>query len=235
LYYSPSSCITDSPEGNYTSYENKTIELVKEIDLISTLQMVLEFKATWTLEKDYDYVQLSISSDNGATWTPLSGQYTHQGRAGQVLGQPLYDGTMKQWIHEIISLKPYMGKKVKFRFLLKADAAIEMDGYYFDDFTVSMLFDPTAVPETDQKSPIIGIPYPNPADRSFEVSYNLPGTALNGYITITSLTGITVLKNRLPGQSGLVRPDISLLPPGIYFIRISSDGYQSIVRKIIVR
>jgi hypothetical protein len=234
-YYSPSSCITDSPSGNYASYANKTIELVDEIELISTIQMVLEFRATWALEKGYDFVQLSISTDNGTTWTPLSGQYTHKGTANQALDQPVYDGTMKQWTHEIISLKPYMGKRVKFRFRLKADPATEMDGYYFDDFIISMLFDPTAVSETDQRKSIIGIPYPNPADQSFGVSYNLPGTTSNNFITITSVTGTILLKNRLPGQAGIVNPDISFLPPGVYFIRISSDGYQSAVRKIVVR
>jgi hypothetical protein len=234
-YYSPSSCMTDSPFGNYLPNANKTTTLINEIDLNNTILMVLEFRAKWALEKDYDYVQLSISKDNGTTWTPLTGKYTHPGTSNQSYGLPVYDGKKNQWMHEVISLNTYMGNKVKFRFRLKADAATELDGYYFDDFNISMLLDPTPADKFDEKTSVIGSPYPNPADETFELSYHLPEATSDAILHITSVTGVEVFSIKLSQQAGIIKPDISLLPPGIYFLNITSKGLKTQVKKLVVR
>ncbi len=235
-YYSPSSSMTDSPSGNYTGNTTTYTTLKNEINLNNTLLMVLQFRAKWALEKGYDFVQVSITNDNGATWTPLTGKYTNPGTAyQQALGQPVYDGIQKKWMREIISLNPYMGQKVKLRFKFKSDVGTELDGFYFDDFNISMLLDPTSVVQTDPESEILGVPYPNPAFGSFAVSYNLPGIVSAAFLTITSVTGVEVTSYPLSGPKGIARPDISFLPSGIYFLRINSGDANSQVRKLIVR
>jgi hypothetical protein len=187
------------------------------------------------LEKDYDYVQISISKNNGATWIPLDGKYTNPGSLNQAYNQPLYDGIATTWVREAISLNEYMGQKVKFRFRLKADQGTEFDGYYFDDFNISMLLDPTSTPEIHSKGVYLGIPYPNPADDKFEVSYSLPSSPTQSELVLTTPAGITVSRTRLSLQSGNAEINTRLLNPGVYFISIKSAQSQSPVRKVVVK
>ena len=233
-YYSPSSSLTDSPMGNYAANANKITTLVNEITLNTSLLMVLQFRAKWALEKDYDYVQVSISTNNGTTWIPLQGKYTHPGTAYQASGQPVYDGTESEWVREAISLNSYVGKKIKIRFRLKADQGTEMDGYYLDDFNISMLLDPTAVDSDKMSSAILGFPYPNPAHDRSEISYVLPQGSSKSELLVHTPTGIVVSRTMLNQRSGNAGIDTGKLASGVYFISVLSSGVQSPVRKLIV-
>jgi hypothetical protein len=233
-YYSPSSSITDSPMGNYAANANKITTLVNEITLNTSLLMVLQFRAKWALEKDYDYVQVSISTNNGTTWIPLQGKYTHPGTAYQASGQPVYDGTESEWVRETISLNSYMGKKIKIRFRLKADQGTEMDGYYLDNFNISMLLDPTAVDSDKMSSAILGFPYPNPAHDRSEICYVLPQGSSKAELLVHTPTGIVVSRTMLNQRSGNAGIDTGKLARGVYFVSVLSRGVQSPVRKLIV-
>lgn len=233
-YYSPTACMTDSPLGNYQPYANKTTTLVNEININNTLLTVLEFRAKWAIEKGYDYVQLSISNDNGTTWQPLAGRYTHPGSTSQAYGQPVYDGKTSKWLREAISLNPYMGNNVKFRFKLVADGGVELDGFYFDDFNIYTLLDPTPVEKPGALTPVTGIPFPNPARGTFELSYNLPLPVSEAWLTITSATGKEVSRTHIPNPSGTIKPDIQFLAPGVYFISVVTERAKSQVQKLIV-
>jgi len=234
-FYSPSSSMSDSPYSNYSASDNKSIVLTNEVELPQVLIMVLQFRAKWELEKDYDFVQLSISDNNGAIWMPLKGNYTHPGSVNQAYNQPLYDGIAKKWVRETISLGEYMGQKVKFRFRLKADQGVEFDGYYFDDFNISMLLDPTVIPEASPAGFYLGNPFPNPADKSFEIRYSLPSSLPNAELVLTSPSGATVWRTQLNQQNGNAEIITKNLAPGLYFMRIISPQFQSQVRKVIVK
>ena len=233
-YYSPFSSMTDSPLGNYTTFTTKTITLINDIELSNTLLVALQFRAKWFLEKDYDYVQVSISDDSGITWTALQGKHTHPGTTFQAFGEPVYDGQESDWVHEAISLKDYMGKKIKIRFRLKADGGTQMDGFYFDDFNISMLLDPTSSGETDLNRSMLGIPFPNPATSGFQVNYLLPANSSKAVLSITTMSGNPILTQELNKQEGLAKIDVSNIPAGMYLLRITSNGIQSPVRKLIV-
>jgi hypothetical protein len=234
-YYSPATSMADSPYSNYSANDNKSTILTAEIPLPNVLKLVLQFHAKWNLEAGYDFVQLSISQNNGSTWTPLQGKFTHPGSVNQAFGQPVYDGKMSNWITEAISLDTYMGKNVKFKFRLKADQGVEFDGYFFDDFNISMLLDPTGTHPVISKEAFLGNPYPNPADGQFEVSYSLPHSTPNAELLLTNTTGVVISQTKLADQTGNVSVDVSKLAPGIYFISIRSVGFQSAVRKLVIR
>ncbi|MFZ4549948.1 MAG: T9SS type A sorting domain-containing protein, partial [Bacteroidales bacterium] len=234
-YFSPNSSMTDSPFGNYAANANKTITLKNGIDLNNTLLMVLQFRAKWALEADYDYVQVSISTDNGASWVPLQGNYTNPASIYQPAGQPLYDGTESDWVREAISLNDYMGQKIKLRFQLKADMGTEMDGFYFDDVKISMILDPTSINETEACSGFIGMPFPNPATGSFEIEYKLPENIRDATLQITTVTGTAVLNTQLSTINNTALIDIGSLASGIYFVSIVSEKFNTAVRRLIVK
>jgi carboxypeptidase T len=234
-YFSPPASMTDSPSGNYLPNADKPVTLINGISLSNTLLMVLQFRAKWALEKDFDYVQVCITDDNGITWTPLQGVYTHPGTINQAAGQPVYDGKQGDWVRESISLNAYMGKTIKFRFRLRSDPGLQLDGFYFDDFNISMVLDPTSTGENNLKTDILGIPYPNPASTSFEVSYDLPKPGSDTHLIVSNVAGTEVNTIRLYQQKGIASIDISNLAAGIYFIRIESGDFQSEVRKLLVK
>ena len=62
-YYSPSSSITDSPNGNYSHNINKSITLTSGVDLNNAVAATLSFYGKWEIEAGYDYVQLEISTN----------------------------------------------------------------------------------------------------------------------------------------------------------------------------
>jgi len=235
-YFSPPSSMTDSPSGNYASGSTKTITMAEEVYLPDELMAIVEFRAKWTLEDDFDYVQLSISTNDGASWTPLNGKFTNPGSEYQIQGSPLYDGKKGDWVRENISLNDYMGENIKLRFRLKTDSNTEFDGFYFDDFIIFTLLDLTSIAEHENEKTFLGNPFPNPADKSFKISYSLPQQSLkNTELTITSPTGTIVSRNRLISESGNIDINVSNLSPGIYFVSLKAAGIQSPVRKLVVR
>ncbi|MCF6365708.1 MAG: immune inhibitor A [Bacteroidales bacterium] len=136
-YHSASNSITDSEGGNYTNNVSSAITLTNEIDLTGIENPHLTFWAKWNIESDWDYVQFSISTNNGSTWTPVTTNNTNPGEGSfQPSGEPVYDGA-SVWVQEMLDLSSYVNQSVKFRFELHSDVSVTDDGFYFDDFTVS--------------------------------------------------------------------------------------------------
>ncbi|MFM8963521.1 MAG: PKD domain-containing protein, partial [Sphingomonadales bacterium] len=131
---------TDTPTGNYVNNANTTYTYVPTIDLSNATAAKLTFWAKWDIEADYDYVQLQVSTDNGATWVGQCGLYTVPGTTGngsvQPNNQPVWEGVQSTWVQEEIQLSDYLGQVIKVRFQLKSDAATRKDGFYFDDFSI---------------------------------------------------------------------------------------------------
>jgi carboxypeptidase T len=233
-YFSPPTCMTDSPLGNYGTNANRSISLINSIPVNPALLTVLEFRARWALENDYDYVQLKISDNNGSTWTPMAGRFTNPGSSNQLAGQPLYDGVMSDWKHEAISLNAYQDKNIKLRFTLVSDAGTEMDGYYFDDITISYLLDPTDVNDLNPSPTWLGIPYPNPSNDQVRISYSLPALASSPALRIYNTIGKEMLSLPLQQQKGLAEFSVGNWPSGIYYVRLDLPGIPSTVRKLVV-
>ena len=140
-YVSAPSSFTDSPSGNYSANTNAILTYKNNIRLLNALHAFLEFDTQWDIEGGYDFGQVQISIDNGLTWSPLNGQYTRITEGGlysiQPKGQPIYDGTQTDWVHEIMDLSDYLGKPLNLKFLLKSDEYYFYDGWYIDNIKVS--------------------------------------------------------------------------------------------------
>ena len=131
---------TDTPTGNYVNNANTTYTYAPTIDLSNAVAAKLNFWAKWDIEADYDYVQLQVSTDNGATWVGQCGLYTVAGNSAngsvQPNNQPVWEGVQSTWVQEEIQLSDYLGQVIKVRFQLRSDGGTRKDGFYFDDFSI---------------------------------------------------------------------------------------------------
>lgn len=136
-FYSSPASYTDSKDGNYVNSATVTMTLTNPIDLSGLTNPRLTYWTKFDIEDNWDYGQVRISTNNGTTWVPLTGQYTNPGTGTfQPNGQPLYDGVQSNWVREDISLTGYTTSQVKFQFQLRTDGSLTRDGWYVDDIAV---------------------------------------------------------------------------------------------------
>ena len=234
-YHSPVSSITDSPFGNYNSNESNPITLDTTISLANTPMAFLKFWTKWDIEAGYDYVQVFAKNVNGGTWIPLSGKYTKTGNSNQADGEPLYDGTMNDWVREEISLNDFVGDTIGLRFKLNSDTYVEGDGFYFDDLTVSVISTTTGIVLHPSANRIyVSKAYPNPATNQIAVAYNFNGISKIADYQLISVSGSRISGGAIVGNNGTLRLKVNNLMPGIYFLELSAGG-QKMVRKIVVQ
>jgi len=136
-YHTSPNSYTDSKTGNYLANATVTMTLTNPIDLSTYSNPRLSFWTKYELESNWDYGQVEVSTNNGSTWMPLSGNYTEPGQGTfQPNGEPLYDGTRSAWVNEEMNLSNFTSANVKLKFELKSDGSIQKDGWYVDDIGV---------------------------------------------------------------------------------------------------
>lgn len=225
-FYSSPSCITESPTTNYGSLANKNIT-TSLITIPSTaLFAQLRFYAKWEIEDGYDYAQVQLSIDNGATFFPLCGKYTNAGSADQAEGEPLYDAVQNSWVKEEINLNDYIGQDVVVKFIFKTDLGGNYDGIYIDDLVLEII-DPFSVNEyaLNQYLQV----YPVPANNTVTISST--SVDLMNYKLI-SQTGQIIETGKI--NNGANSLDVSKLEGGFYFLQISNQKEQTGFYKIAI-
>ncbi len=229
---SPSTSITDSPEGFYQNNANSALTLDTVLDLTpdDLVDARLNFQARWSIERDYDYVQLEVSVDGGSSWVAQCGRHTRPGvgthRAGA--GQPLYDGSRPDWVAEEISLSDYLGEEVMIRFRLVSDVGLRREGFFLDRFQLTTLSNaPTTATGNPDLAGALSV-FPTPATDRLQLQ-----TALTNYgVRLLTLTGRPVLD---PGVvSGNRSLDVSRLPAGIYLLDLRWRG-ERLLRRVVIR
>jgi hypothetical protein len=237
-YHSAPQSITDSPGGAYPNNANRVITLNSPVELNDAVYAQLNFWARWEIEAGYDYTQILISTDNGTTWIPLSGNYTVTGTQYQAEGEPLYDGFQTTWVNEEIDITQYVGNSVKFRYKLKADNGVTEDGFYFDDFTVySVEYNPVGIHELQSRADqiVVSGPMPNPAKDFVTISYLCNPSAVNPQMIICNLSGQNVFNEKISTETDQITISLTDLQPGVYFYKIrDEEGFSSATKKIIV-
>lgn len=218
-FVSPSSSITESPSGNYPNNSSKSITLLDEVDLTDAIGANLTFYAKWEIEKNYDYVQIEVSTDNGASWIPQCGKYTNEGSSNnaQPTGEPLYDGFQTDWVLEEINLSDYIGEQVLVRFQFKSDNGVREDGFYFDDLNINIV-DEGVLSTSDVLDSQFSI-YPNPVN---DILY-ITTPSINYTVEIFNLQGQLVDTRSILSGSQII--DYSQFTKGIYLMRLTSKSY----------
>lgn len=233
-YYSPSSSITDSPGSNYNNNTNSTITLNSTTDLTNAISASISFYAKWAIETGWDYVQFEISTNNGATWEPQCGKYTHPGNADQDLNQPLYDGFQSTWVKEEIDLSDYIGQNIKVRFQIVADGGVTEDGFYFDDFKINVVYGTTGLEKLINNGSFISQNIPNPVKNSTIINYVLPQNINQATFNLRNELGQIVMIKEISNQSQKLELTSHNLPSGIYYYNINNGQFQSETKKMII-
>ncbi|RPI63401.1 MAG: T9SS C-terminal target domain-containing protein [Ignavibacteriales bacterium] len=136
-FHSSPTSFTDSKTGNYSSNATVTMSLKNAIDLSANEHPRLSFWTKFDIESGWDYGQVEVSTNNGASFVPLTGSYTTLGSGSfQPNGEPLYDGIQTSWVNEIMDLTNYNTSQVKLKFELKTDGSLVQDGWFVDDISV---------------------------------------------------------------------------------------------------
>lgn len=218
-YVSPSKSITDSPTGDYATSTNTKMTTVNNINLTTAVAAYLEYYARWEIEKNWDYAEIQVSTNNGTTFSPLCAQYTHAGNSSQDNAQPLYDGFQRKWVKERVDLSAYLGQNIKLRFNLVSDGGVEYDGFYFDDMTVQVI-DPSGIGVNEFAKNAISL-YPNPSNGIFSVNFTNTIPA-NATVAVTNILGEVVYKgNDLKTNNEI---NLSNAAKGTYLVKVQTPG-----------
>ena len=109
--------------------------LIRQLDLSGLSTATLRFWTWYEIERRYDHVYLSASTDGGRSWEVLDPEEaTHRGDYG-----PAYSGDSGGWIEEEVDLSPYAGGEVWVRFDYVTDDTINDAGFLIDDVSVPEL------------------------------------------------------------------------------------------------
>lgn len=236
-YVSPSTSFTDSPSGNYSNNAEKTYEYNQDIDLTNATAAQISFMAKWEIEANYDYCQFQVSTDGGQNWIGQCGIYTVEGTSAsgsvQPDNEPVYEGTQSNWVKEEISLSDYLGQTIRVRFILKSDAGVQKDGFYFDDFTISYDTDSTSGISTNELGFNLMM-FPNPASNKVLISTSR--VVFDGKVNVIDQKGATVLMQTPLGATNQIEINTSKLKNGVYFVSIEDkNGFSSRAKLVVLR
>lgn len=191
----------------------------------------LLYKATWEIEKSFDWAEVYASIDNGSTWTPLCGRYSAYGTDDQNLSEPVYDGFLNSWVNEEISLNDYVGNFVKIKFVFNSDQTNNFDGIFIDDIFI-LSYQNQSVDLNEINANTGHCVFPNPTDGI--VNVNLPEFIGKEIIVeIENVCGQIIYSRVLKNNGNPITIDASEIKNGSYFLRLSSDNQSFDVQKIV--
>jgi immune inhibitor A len=138
----------DAYSGSYAFWSNKGDEsdmtLTHTFDFTNTTGPIsMNFHTWYDLEKDYDYLYVTVSED-GQNWKILrTPSGTDQDPSGNSYGWGYNglsgEGKNAAWIDESVDLSDYAGKNVQVRFEYVTDAAVNGEGFLLDDISIPQI------------------------------------------------------------------------------------------------
>lgn len=234
-FHSSPASIADSPNGTYQNYENNIIQLDSTIDLTDMNIAFASFWTKWDIESGYDYVQFMVKDVISGSWVALEGQLTKPGTQYQQEGEPVYDGLNNSWSLEEVNLANFVGKQVQFRFVLVSDSYVTEDGFYFDDFAISVVSNITDLPSDKQDNAGLHLydAFPNPSRDIVNIQYYLSQDQPQAMIEIFDILGNIVFSESVVNSNRSASINIDGLTNGVYFYRLSSNYGNSNVKRFI--
>ena len=231
--------VTDSPGKYYSDNTVTTLTLIDPVALTGK-GAELRFLGRWDIETNYDVARVELST-NGTEWVSLAGRHTATGSGSgrQELSVPGYDGIRHGWVEEVMDLDAYLGEAVRLRFIFESDASVRREGIFIDDIRI-LTYDAPLTSAPVATSPVafaLEQNFPNPFNPATTISYALPLPS-RARLVVFDLIGreLAVLTDRMhEAGSYTVVFDASSLASGVYFYRLTADGYSAMRRFVVLR
>ncbi|MFF4588867.1 immune inhibitor A domain-containing protein [Streptomyces sp. NPDC001388] len=112
--------------------------LTRTVDLTGKTSASLTLDGWWDIEQDYDYLYTEVSTDGGASYTPIDGTLadgTAIPRDGS--DKPALTGTVAAYQKLTFPLDAYAGKQISLRFRYATDGGVAQKGFAADEITVT--------------------------------------------------------------------------------------------------
>lgn len=130
----------DAHSGQYMWWSNRGDEsdtrLTRAFDLSGVSRATLTYWAWYHIEDLWDYAYVMVSTDGGATWTPLATPRTTAEDPHDNAYGPGYTGHSGGWVQETVDLTPYAGQNVLVRFEYITDDTVTQPGLIVDDISI---------------------------------------------------------------------------------------------------
>jgi len=130
--------------GNRADNMDSTLTRTFDLSSLKGQHATLQFATWFDLQQDHDYAYVEVSTDNGANWTTLKGNFTTASNPGGLNWGNGYTGTSgggaaPAWVQENLDLTPYAGKKIQLRFEEVTDNALSLQGFAVDQARIPEL------------------------------------------------------------------------------------------------
>lgn len=112
--------------------------LTRSVDLTGKSAASLTLDGWWDIEQDYDYLYTEVSTDGGATYTPVDGTLadgTAIPRDGS--GKPALTGSVDAYQKLTFPLDAYAGQQISLRFRYQTDGGVALKGFTADDIKLT--------------------------------------------------------------------------------------------------
>ncbi len=219
-YHTPPASIKSSLSctENYPDGIDNSLQLNSPVNLTHSINASLEFWAKWGIEANYDYLAVFASSDGGFSWNPLCGDHTKNGSSYQLPGSPVYDGQRPDWILEHMDLSDYLGTNLLLKFDLVSDGAVDYEGFYIDDISVTTVEAPPAeIAATKGLRQNVHI-YPDPASDLLTISGLPTQDSKTREAVLYDCVGRAIKTFEVSGT--LKEIHVVQIPEGLYYLRI---------------
>ncbi|MEV5592764.1 immune inhibitor A domain-containing protein [Streptomyces sp. NPDC052496] len=111
--------------------------LSRSVDLTGTKKAALTLKGWWDIEQNYDFAYAEVSTDGGATYTPLEGTADGKPITRDGSDKPALTGTSGAYKDLVFPLDAYAGKKIDLRFRYQTDGGAAQKGFAADAISVT--------------------------------------------------------------------------------------------------
>ena len=116
--------------------------LIKELDLTGKMNPVLSFETNYTIEENWDFGVVQVSTDSGKTWTSLANEHTtdalvEDGYPKIKENLPGFTGSSNGWVTESFNLSQYAGQKVLVSFRYLTDWGYNESGWYLSNLKLN--------------------------------------------------------------------------------------------------
>jgi immune inhibitor A len=167
--------------------------------------ITLDYWAWYDLERDYDYVYLTATTD-GSTWQILNtSSCTTDNPTGANYGCGL-NGDSQGWVNETVDLSQFAGKKVTLQFEYITDAAVNGEGLLLDDMRIDAIGYATDLEADDGGWQAAGfVRISNSLPQAYALALMQPGrqNKVEKWLTLSGLNQ-TITVNYDPNQANSV-------------------------------